>query len=351
MTIAAEVLFLGLMMFCLEDEGCPLLPGDLPARAYMINATEEGCWCDGGGCSPCGGPGFSKHEPFLVFDADETKAKPHGLGSTVCPPGPLSASIKCWNLRGRSLCFDLGAVSGGLLTKPGRQPEDREPDALNSRAFDWVGSLSYFDFPDNPRFASMDELQPSAAGSCPTSVTQSRVVTLVDLPDHGVLEAEMIGPGGSPNGYALWAPEGIIQQDEPAMSALAGGVSWWADGLTHFKIFDCDEPDRFVEFTAPQSRAVIVNSPPKAFELGEAARVQRQRLVHFRMYHQLLETLPAEEELCPAPVDLSGCSTRVPIPLRWIGGQGLESESCPKVVAGASEPNADTALCPPSKFP
>lgn len=339
----AEILFLGLMMFCVVGDNCPidLTDGDRtpPGRAYLVDGMKEsGNWCKDKPhhCTACpdrqGQAQADFHVPYLVFKLNHVTIGDVEIGGC---PGVLS-QLGCWNIEKKKLCFDLGAVSGSLVIPTNGDPTDEDPDdAEEEENFDWVGSMTYFSECTTGCFPATG-LEPGAG----------RATTWVDFQPHGRLVTETLGKA-TDGGYSLWKksrgnPPGDRQRKR---TALADGVTWHLPDISGLRIYNCDEAGEYLEFTGTTPRVVILNLPASVFE--RCTPGGSPLLDHFKMHYQLFADDVAYT--CGAPqVERGEPKPNCKDINSWVRGGDLGAYEEEGMGGGLV---VDDALCPPAKFP
>lgn len=355
----AEVLILGLVLFCVEGDfqggGCDI-PGnpDLPARAYLVNATEKGMDCNSGGCQACNHT-IGLHLPVLLFDKEQFEVG--GLGEEDECSLPLPDALRCWNVTNTELCVDPGSTSETFSTEDGRPKNAKKPGIFNDNdAFGWIGSISYFQKGDSlPEFLGANDLLPGDGKS---------VVATLDFPDTGELRSARHGKGwkGLGKDYTLWKPS-HGGNPQPEHTSLADAVVWELDNVGDFEIYNCDDRNEFLKFdgSSKKPRIILANLPRGAWGRGSGPGMDW--LYHYLMYFNLFQD---GAMYCGYPeVDGDTPSTLESFDfLKWLRSGKLQpfrgwAEDAPVAAdnegaTGAFDMrafNAESSLCPPTKFP
>lgn len=353
-----EILILGLALFCVnapgeEGGGCEV-PGDPshPGRVYLVNATVGKCdqvCARGTCCEACGSryENISLHAPELIFDPDQVDTS----RITPCEGSTNPGGLGCWNVAAKALCVDV-SQQGRLKTQSGASDQEK-PNLLGTDrgAFGWVASMRHFDplggvCEGTDCFLAPSALEPSDTGA---------VISTFDLEAAGRLEATRLGRGRG-GAYTLWIPRGM---NRPRGRALADGVLWKIDDLGSFTIKECGKDTGEGEFltfkTQVRAPRVILSNLPPGSMTPCPHDAQEDHLPHYALYYELFK--PEHRQSCIVPAVRRGSSSHL-VAFRtevWIASGEFEPPQCqedaPPVVRPVPLVSADTALCPPSKYP
>ena len=336
----AEILILGLALFCIQGDGECDLPGlsDSEGRVYFVNATassnpeckEIGNNCT---CKTCGSHGPTPcHKPLLIV----YKSHYEPANYDQCPGSCFEPQdFGCIDISNKSLCIvetdgvdDFAIVPGRDLTKP-------EPEKNYEDPFGWIASIRIFDSlggcEGEKCFRTEQELSPGG----------QYVIASLDFSDEGRLKAARVGKDKFGN-YTHWKPKGSTI---PYETALAESAIWDLPALTSFKITICDGADLLVaKGSTPEPRAIIANLPPDSY-CGGAPGKGVPKLNHYALYYRLFD----QPSSCTVPVVAKYESYLSPLDIKkYLKDGAFELSSR---VDGFPGGEATTALCPPTKFP
>lgn len=361
-----EILIVGLALFCVNapgDEGgdCKV-PGDetLPGRVYFVNATKDKCGDDCGNSDKCceaceldDGYRYENilsHQPMLKFEPTQVKES----RITKCKDHQGNDIEDCWDLVGKALCLEEPPMNGTLETEGGAG-NGEQPNNLfgwDRDAFGWVASIKRFDPLGACTTAADCFLQPDRL----KPATDGAVVASLNLAEVGKLESARLGRRHNNNfNFTLWYPKGMSL---PVGRTLAEAVVWGME-LDTFTLKECDGEEHLTFKTeAGDPRVILLNLPPGGIN-EPCPDVGADTLDHYALYYNLFKG--QHRGSCTVPEGRpSGSSYLVAFELdHWIRSGNFKEPTCREDGQPLGGPektmlvtaNADTALCPPSKFP
>lgn len=340
--MVAEILFLGLLMFCDMDgpkvcSGHEISDGS-PVRALVLDLSETGYNCSelSGMCDVCSGKQVGFHEPWLIFEEQDIKdgMSCAEVGTNRCPQ-PYG-DFCCLNITGKKITvrtdesdLDVWERPNNLIVPP--NPKDKK------HPFGWVAQMTYFEAGLTLKAANY--LEPGVKGPGDNG---ARVATWVDLND-GMLSSTIMTRGELPNSnYVPWYPF-PFQDGEPG-TALAEAVLWEEPTAT-FKLSFAGGQE--IQFESGKVRLVIANLP--SLPLQRVTRNPGSYLSeHFKAYYNIFEN-PGD---CRQPLRLPGTRyfTGGTDLVNWLRDRGLELKTW-GVQPTAAGISGDNSVCSPSKFP